>query len=125
MPRAELAIAIPQTFSGQTVRPALSATISSARKPSVSTARGSSSHTLGAMPSLAPVELLAFAAAITTRMRLGAEHLERIASALAPPAVDPRRSLDGPFVPPAGNGLRRPKGEGRWPERSTESSCSI
>ena len=51
--------------------PRSSASISCAQKRSDSTARGWWSSTLGAMTSLAPVELLTYAAAITTRMKLG------------------------------------------------------
>ncbi len=71
MSRAELAVAIPQTFPGRPVEPALI-------REHLVRAEALGFHSawvveqvLGAIPSLDPVALLTYAAAITTRMRLG------------------------------------------------------
>ncbi len=71
MPRVELAVAIPQTFSGQPVRPVLI-------REHLLRAEALGFHSawvvdqvLGGIPSLEPVALLTYAAAITTRMKLG------------------------------------------------------
>ncbi len=71
-PRVDLAIAIPQTFPDRPIEP---------RAIREYLARGEAlgfhsawvvEHILGAIPSLDPVELLTWAAAVTERMRLGA-----------------------------------------------------
>ena len=71
MPRADLAIAIPQTFPGQPVRPALIREHLLRAEALGFHSAWVVEHTLGAIPSLAPTELLTYAAAITTRMALG------------------------------------------------------
>jgi probable F420-dependent oxidoreductase len=71
MPRTELAIAIPQTFPGQPVRAALIRDHLLRAEALGFHSAWVVEHTLGAMTSLAPLEVLTYAAAITTRMKLG------------------------------------------------------
>ncbi|HET8578072.1 MAG TPA: LLM class flavin-dependent oxidoreductase [Methylomirabilota bacterium] len=70
-PRVELSVAIPQTFPGRPVDPAL---IRRYLARAETLGFGSAwvvEQILGSIPSLEPVELLTYAAAVTTRMRLG------------------------------------------------------
>ncbi len=70
--RVELGIAIPQTFPERPVDPRFLREYLGRAEDLGFVSGWVVEHVLGAMPTLAPVELLTWAAAVTSRMRLGA-----------------------------------------------------
>jgi probable F420-dependent oxidoreductase len=69
--RIELAVSIPQTFPGRPVDPAFIRTYLARAEALGFHSAWVVEQVIGAIPSLEPVELLTYAAAVTTRMRLG------------------------------------------------------
>ena len=69
--RIELAVSIPQTFPGRTVDPGFIRNYLVRAEALGFHSAWVVEQVIGAIPSLEPVELLTYAAAVTTRMRLG------------------------------------------------------